>query len=1085
MKGRRTIMSHVTGTLQVLTPPLTIGPGTITFSPPAAPGGTKLLMLHFTNLNFQPGDQLQVKLGYATDVFTAADGPSFWTRPVNVYTTGGVQITYVKGGAANGSVDLDMYGRGERHNAVPSSFHHGNSNCDPFFVDPAYVEPDYDPFWFCAPPPHWDNVAKVTNPLDVRAKVMQSVGMIVTQDTQAGVAGLSTCSVTLIDSDIVITAGHCHTPEEALTSSVTFDYLTDKDGKRPVGYNPRFYKVKEVLVHHHDGVGDFSILRLAEPVVGLPIVQMRHDLPSVGEQVFGIHHPNGAVKKLSPPVAEGFSTVKTSNATMITVPKGFHVSGGSSGSGLFDLAGRIVGVLSNGDPCCNFMCSDLLYFPTQTILAATVPAPPPPITRDVMVVFDRSGSMSEDDGAGRSKIEAARDAAALFYQLIRIGGNRAGLVSFSTTASVDQARKDVNAALKNILIGPPPFVGGKVGALMAGGRTSIGGGLDAAKDQLNPAGANPRAILLMTDGLQNEGLAPADVDLSGLTIHAIGFGSESNLDGAMLSNLATTHGGRYLRAGGGLTLEKFFSDAFGNIFENGIIHDPEVDLPADKSGSKTPFRICGEDAITIVAGWDRTDASLMLEITSPGGALITSATPGVESSSGRTWAFLRFNLPIGGERDGLWQVRVVRPRGGGEFPPPTPAMRYFINVIATGGPVMSRMPDNRPYYTGDTINPRVMVRYSNGGWPEEMNVALTITRPDASVGNALSAAGLKPPGLVDGDIIPPRHATMKAIETSTGNPVANYVETTITLSDEPGINGSFEPGGLFGRPLPDLLNVEGNYTFHAKAEYTKDCSGMRELLWSIHVDVGIDPGKTTVSTTPLGEGPDGGPCVRMTFTPRDKYGNMLGPGRLDGFKVVAQPGSKPSGPVHDLGNGNYQVDICSDPDSLEPPSIGIEQPGRPPVVVAAPEFRLFVYSVKFVCGEQKDACCRCAPVVPGRYSTEINILNPHGKLVAVGKKLIPLVLAGAAVGREPKVATSESIEIIRLPAHSATMDDCCRLLETAFGASPAGPVPLTIGILEIIATAEIAVTAVYTAISGDNGPPAIDVEEIKPNVLTV
>ena len=40
----------------------------------------------------------------------------------------------------------------------------------------------------------------------------------------------------------------------------------------------------------------------------------------------------------------------------------------------------------------------------------------------------------------------------------------------------------------------------------------------------------------MTDGLQNEGLAPGDVDLSGLTIHAIGFGSESNLDGNMLSD---------------------------------------------------------------------------------------------------------------------------------------------------------------------------------------------------------------------------------------------------------------------------------------------------------------------------------------------------------------------------------------------------------------------------------------------------------------------------------------------------------------------------------------------------------------------
>jgi hypothetical protein len=398
---------------------------------------------------------------------------------------------------------------------------------------------------------------------------------------------------------------------------------------------------------------------------------------------------------------------------------------------------------------------------------------------------------------------------------------------------------------------------------------------------------------------------------------------------------------------------------------------------------------------------------------------------------------------------------------------------------------MSRMPDNRRYYTGDTANPRVIVRHSNGGWPEEMNVLLTINRPDASVGNALSAAGLKPPGLVDGDIIPARQATLKAIETATGHPVANYVDTTITLSDEPGINGSFEPGGLFGRPLPDLLNVEGNYTFHAKALYTSGCTGTREIFWSIHVDVGIDPGKTTVSTTPLGDGPDGGPCVRMTFTPRDKYGNLLGPGRLDGFKVVAQPGSTPSGAVQDLGNGSYQVHVCSDPGSLQPPSIGIEQPGRDTVVVRPPEFRLFVYSVKFVCGEQKDGCCGCTPVVPGRYSTEINILNPTERLAPVVMGLVPLTLVGAASGREPGRSGVAKLDAMRLPAHSATMVDCCRILELLLGAPPAGPTPMTIGILEVVSTIELAITAVYTASSAAGGAPSMDVVQIEPRVLIV
>jgi hypothetical protein len=1093
-------MSHITGTIQVLATPLTIGPGTTLFNPPPAPGGTKLLMLHFQNPNFQPGDQLQVNLGYDVDTFTAADGPAFWTRPVNVYAfPAGVPITYIPAGSPTGSVQLFEYGRGERHAAVPSPIHSGFSNCDPFYQSPAYIEPTYDPFWYCADPPHWENVACITPATDVRARVARSVGMIVTADTQNGVRGLSTCSVTLVDSDKVITAGHCHTPEEALTSSVTFDYQTQCDGTRPPGYNPRFYKVKAVLAHHYDAIGDFSLLQLADAPAGIPAIQMRHDLPTApsggmpGEQVFGVHHPNGAVKKLSLPHAEGFPSVVSSSPASIAVTTNLHVSGGSSGSGLFDLAGRIVGVLSNGDPCHG---GNLSYFPTATILNVIAPAPPPPVTRDVMLVFDRSGSMSMDDGTGRSKIEAARDAVSLFVQLVKAGtGNRTGLVSFSTAANspVDFGIANVTAGpggTKTALIGPAPYSTGVVGGLTPGGATSIGDGLNAAQSQFPVAGLNPRAILLLTDGLENTPPMVANVEsahtLDGITVHAIGFGTESSLDGALLTALATEHGGLYMRAGGGLALEKFFSNAFGNIFEAGILMDPEFGLPADQpSGKAVPFRVCGEETITAVAGWDRTDGSLFLEVTTPGGAVLTGSTAGVETASGRTWTFLRIPLPFAGERDGLWSVNVVRPGGGGEFPPPAPALRYFINVIPTGGPRMTRFADTKRYYTGDSINPIVLVRHDNGGWPDGMKATLTITRPDAGVGNLLSTAGLGGPDTLDADVLPARQATLQALEKAQGKPVVRYVETTIDLLDDSeNTGGTFEATATFGKAMSDLLTVEGNYTFHAKATYGDECSGMRELAWSMHVDVGIDPGKTTVTTTPLGPQPDGSSCVRLIFTPRDKYGNLLGPGRSDSFTVETQPGSMPSGVVQDLGNGSYQVDVCSDPDSLEPPRIGVAQPGRPPVVIGPTDFKLFVYSVKFLCGEQQDDCCGCGPMRPGRYATEINIHNSGEKEVPVLKRAIPLVLAGAAVGREPKFKGPTAAERIRLPAHSATMDDCCRLLELLLGAPPAGRVPLTSGILEIVSTVELTVTAVYTATDG-GGVPSIDVKQIGARVLTI
>ncbi len=245
-------MSYVTGTIQPVSPIATIGPdsGSAATSPNTwavnfdhldAPGGTKFLMLHFRNANLPASNRLEVELGYDVDIFTSADGTDFWTRPVNIraFADGLVRIRYITNGATTGSVQLDKYGRGERHAGErdPTSL----SNCDPFLPDPTYTEPDYDPYWYCTEPPNWENVACVPGAADVRAKVARSVGMIITTHGDH----LSTCSVTLVDADKVISAGHCHTPTEALTGSVIFDYQTDCGGARPPGYNARFHKVKK------------------------------------------------------------------------------------------------------------------------------------------------------------------------------------------------------------------------------------------------------------------------------------------------------------------------------------------------------------------------------------------------------------------------------------------------------------------------------------------------------------------------------------------------------------------------------------------------------------------------------------------------------------------------------------------------------------------------------------------------------------------------------------------------------------------------------------------------------------------------
>ena len=154
---------------------------------------------------------------------------------------------------------------------------------------------------------------------------------------------------------------------------------------------------------------------------------------------------------------------------------------------------------------------------------------------------------------------------------------------------------------------------------------------------------------------------------------------------------------------------------------------------------------------------------------------------------------------------------------------------------------------------------------------------------------------------------------------------------------------------------------------------------------------------------------------------------------------------------------------------------------RKPTRITIPACK-FTYSVKFVCGVQQDCDCSCSPVRPGSYATEINIHNYKCRDADIEKWFIPVVLAGAVVGREPRVAKRRVVDRLKLPADSVTMDDCCRINELLLGAAPTSPTPLTIGFMEIVSNVELNVTAVYTATDLKSNSLSIDVETINPRL---
>ncbi len=161
----------------------------------------------------------------------------------------------------------------------------------------------------------------------------------------------------------------------------------------------------------------------------------------------------------------------------------------------------------------------------------------PTTTSNIVAVIDTSGSMGEQDTrSGESRLDVAKESAVALINYIT-EGNRAGIVTFDTTASIAnplQSLSDVRREQATEAIG----------RLAPGGDTSISRGLLRALDELRDAEGS-RAILLLSDGQHNEGQSVESVipELKsyGITVYCIGMGEA---DRATLERLSTQTGGQ-------------------------------------------------------------------------------------------------------------------------------------------------------------------------------------------------------------------------------------------------------------------------------------------------------------------------------------------------------------------------------------------------------------------------------------------------------------------------------------------------------------------------------------------------------------
>jgi hypothetical protein len=937
---------------------LTIGNGTVVlpFNEPAGEGAT-FSMLHFEN-SLEGLDAFTVQYEDANganvvDEFRASSGSDFWTRPIRGDSP--ITLGYTDDGDGLGSVRLDKWGIGLGiQNGGADVEDGGNGNGDLFLLSTPFENPTVFASYGLhgGGTPSWQNVAAlndINDPGSILREAANATGMMVFVDEAEN--KINTCSASLIDRDLILTCAHClsycgSSATEVPSGSFTPDFFTDVSDNRvdhPDLYNPQFYRMTGLVKCGWLGSEglDYAVVQIdagpdgVKDRTGAPIAPVKMKpldvdggLPRGGERVYVIHHPRAATKKISGISGSGGLVSSVS-------PDEFHthndVDHGSSGAPVFDAQGSLLGIAT--------WASGGGVATSTAAIQRDLDEDLPSGKLDVMIAFDRSGSMNLPSGLGTSKLTEAQEAVSLFLDLVDTSrDHQVGLVSFSTSANSPAPSPNVSLApatqaAKTTLIGPDRR-SGIVWSLSANGMTSIGDGLRVSQNELDAStntDASP-ALLLLTDGLHNTPPSIESINLDDTRLNVIGFGEEWSLDGPRLTRLSREHRGLYTRAGDGLALKKYFALAFGEIFETGATDDPYFTFAEDSKTPDAPFSfdIENETELTVVMGWEIPSDRKRFVIETPSGNVISPSfptTPGITTSFTDTWGYIKVPLPFNGEREGEWKVHAER--GFAEEFFSANEERFFLSTIVDGGPTLRPLRTDTPVYTGDVLNPLVVFRNEDGVLLDA-TARVEVIRPSAGVGNFLRESGLRGEAQLDGDRLDPRAATL--VETKPSIPT--ITQTFPLFDDALHEDRGLERDGIFGNPLEGLTRHEGSYTFRAVASYGDGQT--RETSWSIHVDVGIDIDRERdVVVDLVGTLPDGRRQGAVVFTPRDIFENYLGPGRADAFVLhLAGPaGSELVGPVRDNGDGSYTQEVKWNPEAASFPTLVLGQEGRTPELI--------------------------------------------------------------------------------------------------------------------------------------------------------
>ncbi|HEX9327293.1 MAG TPA: hypothetical protein VF915_12295, partial [Reyranella sp.] len=279
----------------------------------------------------------------------------------------------------------------------------------------------------------------------------------------------------------------------------------------------------------------------------------------------------------------------------------------------------------------------------------------------VQMVLDQSGSMADPAGtSGLTRLAVLKDAAKMFATVIQ-DNNGLGIVRFDQDAYPPNDPTYGGMAITKILSDAERNAAKTViDAHGAYGSTSVGDGLVMGHNQLVGLAAGSydhKALLLLTDGLENEPQTIADAIGAGATdnrTYAVGLGNEFQVNTAALNAIAGSTGGNLLLSGvltpgtdDFFRVKKFFLEILAAVTNTSIVRDPTGYINAGTQ-IKVPFQLTEADInCRVILLTDYPVVRLSVE--TPGGQLIDPANAaafGVTFKASGTTGTASFNLPL-------------------------------------------------------------------------------------------------------------------------------------------------------------------------------------------------------------------------------------------------------------------------------------------------------------------------------------------------------------------------------------------------------------------------------------------------------